>query len=304
MIPEDWTEHRREDGERVGWIRPAGDLTPGIVPTSHPTLDNFVQAWTTSQLPGAILTSVLVTVVSCVVVVVLATMAAYPLARSTARLSNATFYVFMIGLLLPFQLALLPLYTQMRDLGLLGTVWSLFIVYGGVQMPFSVFLITTFLRASVPLEYEEAARIDGCGNARAFWHVVVPLLRPAIGTAIIQLTLVESSILREWVVNVGRRDARARIAHILCEFAVRLESRGLTTDHGFELPMTQEQLADATGLTSVHVNRVLKSLEAEGLISRKRRQIHFSDWRALQDAGDFSRRYLHISDEDTLAQTY
>lgn len=130
------------------------------------------------------------------------------------------------------------------------------------------------------------------------------LRRPAIGTAIIQLTLVEASILREWVVNVGRRDARERIAHILCEFAVRLESRGLTNDHGFELPMTQEQLADATGLTSVHVNRVLKSLEADGLISRKRRHIHYSDWRALQDAGDFSRRYLHVSDHDTIAQTY
>jgi CRP-like cAMP-binding protein len=130
------------------------------------------------------------------------------------------------------------------------------------------------------------------------------LKRPAIGTAIIQLTLVEASILREWVVNIGRRDARERIAHILCEFAVRLESRGLITDHGFELPMTQEQLADATGLTSVHVNRVLKSLEADGLISRKRRNIHYKDWRALQDAGDFSRRYLHISDEDLLAQTY
>jgi len=130
------------------------------------------------------------------------------------------------------------------------------------------------------------------------------LSRPAIGTAIIQLTLVEASILREWVVNVGRRDARERIAHVLCEFAVRLESRGLTADHGFELPMTQEQLADATGLTSVHVNRVLKGLEADGLISRQRRHIHFADWRALQDAGDFSRRYLHISDHDTLAQTY
>ena len=90
------------------------------------------------------------------------------------------------------------------------------------------------------------------------------LTQPAIGTAIIQLTLVEASILREWVVNVGRRDARERIAHILCEFAVRLESRGLAGDHGFELPMTQEQLADATGLTSVHVNRVLKGLEADG----------------------------------------
>lgn len=130
------------------------------------------------------------------------------------------------------------------------------------------------------------------------------LSRPKIGEAIIQLTLIEASILREWVVNVGRRDARARVAHILCEFAVRLEQRGLTTDHGFELPMTQEQLADATGLTSVHVNRVLKSLENDGLIQRKRRQIHFSDWRALQDAGDFSRRYLHVADQDTLAQTY
>lgn len=128
--------------------------------------------------------------------------------------------------------------------------------------------------------------------------------RPSIGHAVIQLTLIEASILREWVVNVGRRDAKARVAHVLCEFAVRLEQRGLTTDHGFELPLTQEQLADATGLTSVHVNRVLRSLENDGLITRKRRQIHFNDWRALQDVGDFSRRYLHVSDQDTLSQTF
>ena len=128
------------------------------------------------------------------------------------------------------------------------------------------------------------------------------LSRPKIGQAAIELILVEASLLREWVVNVGRRDARARVAHILCEFAVRLEHRGLTTDHGFELPLTQEQLADATGLTSVHVNRVLRSLENECLIKRKRRQIHFSDWRALEDAGDFSRRYLHVSDQDMIVQ--
>ena len=130
------------------------------------------------------------------------------------------------------------------------------------------------------------------------------LARPAVARAIIQLTLVESSIMREWVVNVGRRDARERIAHILCEFAVRLETRGLATGEGFELPMTQEQLADATGLTSVHVNRVLKSLETEGLISRRRRYIQFTDWRALQNIGDFSRRYLHMADHDVITQTY
>ncbi|MFL6744833.1 MAG: Crp/Fnr family transcriptional regulator [Sphingomicrobium sp.] len=130
------------------------------------------------------------------------------------------------------------------------------------------------------------------------------LNRPTLGRALIQLTLIEASILREWVVNVGRRDARERIAHILCEFAVRLESRGLMLDHGFELPMTQEQLADAAGLTPVHVNRVLKGLESDGLITRQRRFIHFSDWRALQDAGDFSRRYLHIAAEDTLEAAF
>jgi CRP-like cAMP-binding protein len=126
------------------------------------------------------------------------------------------------------------------------------------------------------------------------------LTRPRLGRALIQLTLIEASILREWVVNVGQRDARERIAHLLCEFAVRLEVRGLTFNHGFELPMTQEQLADATGLTSVHVNRVLKGLEADGLISRQRRHIHFEDWRALQDAGDFTRTYLHIAGEDAV----
>ncbi|MFH8249005.1 carbohydrate ABC transporter permease [Microbacterium sp. B2969] len=166
-------------------IRPAGDLTPGIIPSSHPTLDNFITAWTTSSLPSAIITSAVVTSISCILILVLATTAAYPLARSTSRLSNGTFYVFLIGLLLPFQLAMLPLYFQMRDLGLLGSIWSLVIIYAGTQLPFSIFLITTFLRTSVPLEYEEAARIDGCGNVATFWHVVVPLLRPVLGTCLI-----------------------------------------------------------------------------------------------------------------------
>ncbi|MET0843761.1 MAG: carbohydrate ABC transporter permease [Mycetocola sp.] len=166
-------------------VRPVGDLSPAIVPSSNPTLDNFATAWTTSSLPGSIVTSVIVTVLSSVVVLALATMAAYPLARSTSRLSTGAFYTFLIGLLLPFQLAMLPLYFQMRDLHLLGTIWSLIIIYAGVQMPFSVFLITTFLRSSVPLEYEEASRIDGCGNLRTFWHVVVPLLRPVLGTCVI-----------------------------------------------------------------------------------------------------------------------
>jgi CRP-like cAMP-binding protein len=120
----------------------------------------------------------------------------------------------------------------------------------------------------------------------------------AIGRAILVVTLVDASISREWTLNIGRRDARSRIAHLLCEFACRLEVQGLSSgDAGYELPMTQEQIADAAGLTPVHVNRVLKSLESEGLIERNRRFVRFPHWQQLRDVGDFSTRYLHVPHE-------
>ena len=118
--------------------------------------------------------------------------------------------------------------------------------------------------------------------------------RPSLGRAILVATLVESSAFREWTLNVGRRDSRSRIAHLLCEFAVRLNAQGLRPDGAYELPMTQEQLADATGLTAVHVNRVLRALQADGLIERDRRAIRFPDWQRMRDVGDFNTRYLHL----------
>ena len=119
------------------------------------------------------------------------------------------------------------------------------------------------------------------------------LHRPAVARALWIDTLIDASIFREWVVNVGRRDSRTRVAHLLCEFSLRLEEAGLAENHRYELPMTQEQLADAVGLTSVHVNRVLKQLGQEGLISRDRRSIVIEDWTSMCQAGDFNDRYLH-----------
>lgn len=119
--------------------------------------------------------------------------------------------------------------------------------------------------------------------------------RPAVSRAMWLDTLVDGSIFREWVANVGRRDARSRIAHLLCEFALRLKLAGLGEENQYELPMTQEQLADSTGLTPVHVNRTIKSLEAEGLIHRtSARSIHIGDWRRLAEVGDFQSTYLHL----------
>lgn len=114
--------------------------------------------------------------------------------------------------------------------------------------------------------------------------------------AIMITTLVEASIFREWAVNIGQRDSRTRIAHLLCEFAYRLGSEHLEHDGIYELPMTQEQIADATGLTAVHVNRVLQALQREGLIERDRRMVRFPSWRRIQDVGDFNPRYLHTAD--------
>ncbi len=119
--------------------------------------------------------------------------------------------------------------------------------------------------------------------------------RPAVGKAMWLDTLVDGSILREWVANVGRRDARTRIAHLLCEFSLRLKLAGLGEHTNYELPMTQEQLADTTGLTPVHVNRTIKLLEIEGLITRtSARSIVIGDWLKLADVGDFQSGYLHL----------
>jgi CRP-like cAMP-binding protein len=119
--------------------------------------------------------------------------------------------------------------------------------------------------------------------------------RPNVGMAMWHDTLVDGSVFREWIANVGRRGARARIAHLLCEFSLRLKVAGLGEETDYELPMTQEQLADCVGLTPVHVNRTLKALEADNLITRKTsRGITIGDWKKLADAGDFDSNYLHL----------
>jgi CRP-like cAMP-binding protein len=127
--------------------------------------------------------------------------------------------------------------------------------------------------------------------------------RPRIGMAMWFDTLVDASVFREWIANVGRRDSRTRVAHLLCEFALRLKVAGLGEATDYELPITQEQLADCTGLTSVHVNRTLKLLEQESLITRRTsRTIAIGDWKKLAEVGDFDSTYLHLrEDEPALA---
>ncbi|MCA1653276.1 MAG: Crp/Fnr family transcriptional regulator [Sphingomicrobium sp.] len=124
--------------------------------------------------------------------------------------------------------------------------------------------------------------------------VALAFERPAIGKLLWFDTLVDGSIAREWITNIGRRDAYTRIAHLLCEFALRLEKAGIGERDRYELPMTQEQIADATGLTAVHVNRTLRTMDESGFLTRDKRSVVIHDWARLAQAGDFSSGYLHF----------
>src|ERR1041385_6472751 len=121
--------------------------------------------------------------------------------------------------------------------------------------------------------------------------------RPLVAEALWRETLVDAAIFREWIVNVGRRPAGARLAHLVLEMRERLAAVGLGGNGYYELPMTQAQLGDALGLTPVHVNRVLKELRADGLLDVRKHRVTLGDAEKLADIGDFDEVYLHQSPE-------
>lgn len=117
---------------------------------------------------------------------------------------------------------------------------------------------------------------------------------PRIADAFWRDTLIDAAIFREWMASVARRDASSRVAHLLCELYIRIQAIGRTTDHTYELPLTQEELADALGLSTVHVNRTLQELRAEGLIRSGKRTVAILDWARLREVADFDPAYLHF----------
>jgi CRP-like cAMP-binding protein len=116
---------------------------------------------------------------------------------------------------------------------------------------------------------------------------------PNITTALWWVELVSKSIHREWIVNVGQRTSLERIAHLFCEMFLRLESVGLTDGFSCDFPPTQQDIADATGLTTVHVNRTIQELRRRELLILERQRLTIPDMMALQAAGMFNPEYLH-----------
>jgi CRP-like cAMP-binding protein len=124
---------------------------------------------------------------------------------------------------------------------------------------------------------------------------------PRIGDVMWRDTLIDAAIFREWMVGIGRRSAYTRIAHVLCEVYVRLRAVGLANGYECDLPITQAELGDALGLSTVHVNRSLQELRGDSLVELHKGSLTVLDWDGLQKAGEFDPMYLHLDGEAAVA---
>ncbi|MCK9857525.1 carbohydrate ABC transporter permease [Paenibacillus sp. ATY16] len=151
-----------------------------------PSLDlaNFVHAWDTSKYPTAFLNSVIITVLSVLLILFISALSGYAIARGNKPLYNFFFLLFLSGMMVPFQVTMLPLYQLGKSLDMLNNYWGIVVIYGGFGVQSGVLFFTGFVRG-ISREIEEAARIDGCSTPGIFVRIVMPLLKPVTATVLV-----------------------------------------------------------------------------------------------------------------------
>jgi raffinose/stachyose/melibiose transport system permease protein len=169
-------------------VKPSLELftSPMSFPTD-PAWSNYQSAWDQStrvSMGQAMINSLIITAGTVICLIVVGSLCAYTIARRRSVLSTTLYFLFVLGIVIPFQLGIVPLYVAFRNLGLVGSYLGMIILWTGVATPVSVFLYTGFIRA-LPPDYEEAARVDGASTLRVFVRVVFPLLRPVTVTVAI-----------------------------------------------------------------------------------------------------------------------
>jgi raffinose/stachyose/melibiose transport system permease protein len=163
---------------------------------SHPmglpvniTFVNYIRAFKAMNYMHVLGNNLIITISSVAGIVLFSAMAAYSLVRRTNLFNRIVFLLFMVGMMVPYQMGILALYKQVAQLGLMNTLTGIVLIEICYSLPFSIFLIKSFISSTVPFELEEAARVDGCGIWRTFWQIVFPLLTPVIATVAILNTL-------------------------------------------------------------------------------------------------------------------
>lgn len=153
------------------------------------TFDNYVRAFKAMNYFHVLGNNLLITISSVAGIVMFSAMAAYSLVRHTNRFNRLVFLLFMVGMMVPYQMGILALYKQVSQLGLMNSHTGVILIEICYSLPLSIFLIKSFIGSAVPFELEEAAKVDGCGVWRTFLQIVFPLLMPVIATVAIVNTL-------------------------------------------------------------------------------------------------------------------
>lgn len=156
-------------------------------PLGLPTVPNFAsyqKAWITASFETYFLNSIFVTVASVLLSTAVSLLAAYAFSRTRSKLFGVLEATFLSGLMLPVYLAILPMFFLLDSLGMVSNLWSLILVYGALGIPFSTFVLTSFFR-QLPIELDEAAKLDGAGAFTTFIRVHLPLVKPAVATVIV-----------------------------------------------------------------------------------------------------------------------
>ena len=157
--------------------------SPFVIP-ANPRLENIIDAWVVGRFGQYFGNSIVVAIPTVIGVLIFSTMAAYPLAILKFPGKNVVFYFILAGLTIPLHILIIPIFYQMRTLGLLNTRWALILPQIALVFPFGVFLMRGFM-AELPREIFDAAQIDGCSFWGMFWHIVLPLTKPALSSLLV-----------------------------------------------------------------------------------------------------------------------
>ncbi len=161
--------------------------SPLSLPTSF-SLHNYIAAWENMRFYAVFGNTLLITAGAVLLLTVLGSLASYPLARRTEKVYYMVYITFIAGIMLPFQLAMVPLYKLINGFHMVNTYHGAILIFTALNLPLTIFLYSGFLRTS-PKELEEAAKIDGCGLFRAFWLAVFPVVKPVTATVVVLCSL-------------------------------------------------------------------------------------------------------------------
>jgi raffinose/stachyose/melibiose transport system permease protein len=169
-------------------LHPSGTYPPGLDWPTHPRWGNFADAFRTAHMDELLTSSVLIELGVVPVSLLIGTMAGFAIGHLRMVGRRLVFLAFVLGLTLPFEGIITPLYYQIRDMGLLNTRWAIILPLIGLFMPFSVFWMRAHF-INMPEELSEGARIDGANVWQLFWRIHVPLAMPALSSLAILLFL-------------------------------------------------------------------------------------------------------------------